>query len=345
MMKFASVILPVVHSIPTPHGDRPAECVIEIPDGATFYESEGGLTIEHQDGRRESRSVHPICHTDSVALKMAARRTGQPPKLTSGTNASMKVGQWMDNAGYTYNSGYSKFSGNYNIPADPKSGSGQILYYFIGLENTNDGPVNILQPVLGWSSGWTLASWACCPSNISTTSRTISGLQAGQLVEGNMERTGASTWKIDSTVNGQTTTLNPTVGSYGYVWADVTLEIYSISSCDQYSNGKVHFTDMKLTGSGGESVTPQWTQPAGTECQGKVDIFDTQTIDIYHNGGSSPTPGPSPSPSPTPSCADLDDASSCSSWKSAGYCSSSSQYYSYMQQHCCNTCGFGAIQV
>lgn len=248
----------------------------------------------------------------------------------------------MDNAGYVYNLGYSKFSGSYNIPADPKNGSGQVLYYFIGLENTNDGPVNILQPVLGWSSdgnpGWTLASWACCPSNISTTSRMISGLQAGQLVEGNMERTSASSWRIDSTVNGQTTTLNPTVGSYGYMWADVTLEIYTIDRCDQYSNGKVHFTDMKLTGSGGESVTPHWTQPGGTECRGKVDILDARTIDIYHNGGS-------PSPSPTPSCTDLDDASSCSSWMHRGDCSSSSQYYNYMHQHCCNTCGFGAIQV
>jgi len=64
--------------------------------------------------------------------------------------------------------------------------------------------------------------------------------------------------------------------------------------------------------------------------------------------GGSPTPSPSPSPSPSPGCVDLDDSSDCSYWKSSGYCSSSSQYYSYMQEHCCDTCGFGefgAIQV
>jgi len=345
MMK-AVALLPLVDAelVATPHGYRPKECVVEIPDGATFEESEGGLTIE-VDGQKQFTSVPSSCHTDEVALKMAHRRN---IALSSSSNAS--VGQWMDNAGYTYRSGYSKFSGNYNIPTDPKNGRGQILYYFIGLENTGGGPVNILQPVLGWKGGeWTLASWACCPSNISTTSHEIRGLKAGQTVEGNMVRTGDSTWKIDSTINGQTTTLQPRVGSYNYIWADVTLEIYSINSCDQYSNGKIHFTDMKLTGSGGESVTPKWTQPSGTECQGKVDILDTTRIDIYHNGGSgptpSPTPTPTPSPSPTPGCVDTDSASDCTYWKSEGYCSSSSQYHSYMQQHCCSTCGFGEVQV
>jgi len=280
VMKLFGLLLPSVHAelVATPHGYRPSECVVEIPDDATFFESGKGLVIKHNDGKLQSVEVPESCHTDNVAMKMAGRR-----QLASTSNSSVR--QWMDNAGYTYNAGYKSFSGNYNIPADPENDEGQILYYFIGLENTNDGPVNILQPVLGWQGGWTLASWACCPANISTTSRTITGLQAGQQVVGNMERVDASTWKIDSTINGQTTTLRPQVGPYNYVWADVTLEIYSISDCTQYSKGKVHFTDMVLTGSGGDVVHPSWTQPAGTECQGKVDILDEKSIDIYHNGG------------------------------------------------------------
>lgn len=281
MMRFIA-ILQIVDAVPTPHGDRPAECVVEIPDGANFYESGDGLTIEHVNGTRQNMAVHTKCHMDDVAVKMAARR--HHGRLATSTNTT--VGQWMDNAGYTYDAGYQRFTGTNNIPADPVNGNGQVLYYFIGLENNNDGPVNILQPVLAWQGQWTLASWACCPGNISTTSRTISGLSAGAEIEGNIERTGESSWRIDSTVNGQTTTLTPTVGSYNYVWADVTLEIYTIDSCNQYSDGKVHFTDLVLTGSSGESVTPSWTQPAGTECQGKVDILDAKTIDIYHNGAS-----------------------------------------------------------
>jgi len=285
MMKWVALFLPLARAVPTPHGDRPAACILEIPDGATFYESGNGLTIEHVNGTKEWMAAHPSCHTDEVALRLGGQR--RDASLGAKSNSIVKVGQWMDNAGYTYNAGYQKFNGNYNIPADPVDGNGQILYYFIGLENTNDGPVNILQPVLGWQEGWTLASWACCPGNISTTSRTISGLRAGQLVKGNMERTGPSTWRIDSSVDGQTTTLTPRVGSYEYVWADVTLEIYSISNCQQFSSGTVHFTDMKLTGSNGVSVTPMWTQPASTQCQGTTRIKDAASIDISHNGGSS----------------------------------------------------------
>jgi len=334
-MKIWVALLPFAGAklIPTPHGYRPQECVVEIPGGATFFESEGGLAIDHADGRREMIPVHPACHTDDVALKMAHRRD-----LASSATGNATVGQWMDNAGYTYASGYSKFSGSYNIPTDPDVGKEQILYYFIGLENTDGGPLTILQPVLGWVNGeWTLASWACCPSNISTTSRELSGLSAGQIVEGNIVRTGSSTWKIDSTVNGQTTTLQPTVGSYNYVWADVTLEIYSISGCDEYSSGTVHFTDMQLAGSGGEAVTPAWTQPGGSDCQGKVDILDPTRIDISHNGGA----GPTPSPGPPPGCTDTDSADDCTYWQNKGYCISSSDYYAYMQAHCCHTCGFG----
>jgi len=55
----------------------------------------------------------------------------------------------------------------------------------------------------------------------------------------------------------------------------------------------------------------------------------------------SPTPTPTPSPSPAPGCVDVSSASDCSYWYGQGYCYSSSQYYTYMRQNCCHTCGFG----
>merc|ERR1712187_1044889 len=77
----------------------------------------------------------------------------------------------------------------------------------------------------------------------------------------------------------------PRVGSYNYIWADVTLEEYSVNQCSQYSDGTMHFTEMELTAANGEVLTPRWTQPAATECQGKLVIHDSKTIDISHNGG------------------------------------------------------------
>merc|ERR1712039_438868 len=61
--------------------------------------------------------------------------------------------------------------------------------------------------------------------------------------------------------------------------------------------------------------------------------------------GSGPSPSPTPSPSPSPTPVDTDSASDCSYWVSEGYCSSSSQYYSYMKQHCCHSCHFMDVQV
>jgi len=67
-------------------------------------------------------------------------------------------------------------------------------------------------------------------------------------------------------------------------------------------------------------------------------------IDIAQSGTPtpSPTPTPTPTPSPTPGCVDVGSASDCSWWKGQGYCDSSSDYYQYMVDNCCHTCGFGA---
>jgi hypothetical protein len=227
----------------------------------------------------------------------------------------------MDNAGYTYKGkgGYEKFTGTFTVPSNPKDGSKPVvLFYFIGLEDTWNVPnkyLNILQPVLDWGNhgrnagDWGLSSWSCCPSNITTHGSWIKGLRTGDTIKGSIERTGSSSWSVKGTVNGQTASLNPRCGSQPYNWADVTLEIYDIKNCDEYSSGTVSFTDLQLTGSGGNAVTPTWGHPKATECGGTTVVHDPTYIDIYHNGGSpspspsrrrSPTPVPTPIPTPVP---------------------------------------------
>merc|ERR1711971_437660 len=90
----------------------------------------------------------------------------------------------------------------------------------------------------------------------------------------------------------------------------------------------------------GNKVTPSWDLSGTTMCNGRTTSPRPDVVSIQHgNAPPAPTPEPAPTPSPTPSptpgCVDVDDASDCSYWKQEGYCSSSSQYYSYMQQHCC----------
>lgn len=79
--------------------------------------------------------------------------------------------------------------------------------------------------------------------------------------------------------------------------------------------------------------------------QGTACLLQYSPVTPTLSTGPTPTPAPTPTPSPTPGCVDQDSASDCGYWKGQGYCGSSSQYYSYMQQHCCHTCGFGMVQV
>merc|ERR1711998_654564 len=44
-------------------------------------------------------------------------------------------------------------------------------------------------------------------------------------------------------------------------------------------------------------------------------------------------------------CVDHDDAETCARYVSVGDCEPSSQYYDFMKQHCCQSCGFGFVQV
>jgi len=57
-------------------------------------------------------------------------------------------------------------------------------------------------------------------------------------------------------------------------------------------------------------------------------------LNVAAGGAPSPTP-PSP-PSPPSNCYDYD--TNCPYWANMGYCSSSSQYYQWMQENCCASC-------
>merc|ERR1712048_1335338 len=94
---------------------------------------------------------------------------------------------WVDSAGFTHNPGFSVMTGYNNVPDEPREAPASVDYWFLGMQNNGDGPVNILQPVLTYGTSWTAASWACCPSNITTTGDTISAKE-GDRMYGSMIR-------------------------------------------------------------------------------------------------------------------------------------------------------------
>jgi len=162
----------------------------------------------------------------------------------------------------------------------------QVLFYFIGMQDNDDpSAVNIIQPVLTWGNGhkeWYLQSWACCPKNITVNSPPLFGLQPGSQVGGTIVRVRDSTWKIDSEFNGKHTTLNAQVGDYIYNWADVTLEIYYVSSCSEFATGKAYFNNLVLTDKQGQTLSPKWTFTGASQCSGKIVQSGAAQIFIQH---------------------------------------------------------------
>jgi len=175
------------------------------------------------------------------------------------------------------------------VPGNPPvTTDGQTLFYFIGFQD-NDVPsaVNIVQPVLTWGNGhtqWYAQSWACCPANITVSSPAVFGLNPGSQLVGTIVRASPSTWTIVSTVaaTGKRTTLNAQVGDYQYNWADVTLEVYTISDCQDFAPGKAYFNKLRMTDSQGQVLTPQWQFTPTTECGGVIDQVSPTSVYIEH---------------------------------------------------------------
>lgn len=251
----------------TPQGERAAECVIQIPETAVVKSTDVGIALRHENGTVEHYETPAHCHTDSVAMQLAQK--AQP-------------NQWIDEAGFTYNTGFSKMTGYNNIPDAPASEPGTV-YYFLGMENMRGGPVSILQPVLAYQGGeWTGASWACCPSNITTTGPTIGPAKEGDRMYGSMTRTDDSTWSIVTQFNGQTSRLNAQVGPWAYTWAVATMEDYGVSACSQLPHEPVKFDTIELYDPQGSVVRPSWNPSGPTMCSGRTTIVDENTVTIQH---------------------------------------------------------------
>jgi len=265
-----STIAPLgVVSLYTPQGERHESCVVEVPETSVMVPIDGGIELHHEDGTIESIETPVHCHTDEVALKMAG---------------AIEPNAWIDEAGYTFNDGVYAITCSNNNPDAPKSNPGTD-YWFLGMQNMQGGPVSILQPVLTYTSGWSAASWACCPSNITTTGNTISAGNEGDRMYGSMIRTKYDTWQILTTVNGQTSTLNAQVGPWAYTWAVATFEDYGVSQCSQLPTKAVVFDTIVLKDKNGKQVTPSWELSGATMCNGRTTSPSPDVVSIQHGDG------------------------------------------------------------
>jgi len=280
----------------TPFGPRLRQCVLEVESGSHIYEHGSNVLVTQEiNGKVVSSYEHIVpaeCHTDGFverqAKTLADRRKAN--KYRNLVEDPVPDG-WLDNAGaypLGQSGNISRFIGLYTVPGDPASDSGQVLFYFIGMQDNNYAQVNIIQPVLTWGNGvrgWNLASWDCCPSNITTKSPTIAGFGAGDQIQGTLQRQDNNTWIIDSKIvkSGANTTLVSHVGPYLYDWSDVTLEVYGVKTCDQFAKGPMQFTNLQVFGPTNNSLSPSWSLTGATGCSGSIKYDGKSAFNITHS--------------------------------------------------------------
>jgi len=292
ILLFASVFAMPSDVTITPYGIRPTQCVLEVPSGSHIWElPDGNLRVlSPVPGSDEFKeTIHipdPICHQDNIQEKLQNRRKREPQADAFPINGWLDYGGWYPPSGQD---NLDSFYSVYTTPGDPSLPNGaEVLFYFIGMQNNAyPGKVNILQPVLTWGNGvkgWNVASWCCCPSNITTKSTTLTGFAAGDQIKGTIKRQDSSTWMIDSYVvpSGKNTTLFAHVGTYLYDWADVTLEVYNVVSCGDFANGPMTFTGLQLMDVQQEILKPNWQLTGQTDCNGHITVSGT-TSQITHS--------------------------------------------------------------
>jgi len=216
---------------------------------------------------------------------------------------------WVDNAGWTQAADAAPIAGftsEYSVPETPANTTGgPVLFYFIGAENTNGTPRQgqpppsgraILQPVLTYApsswcknstTGWCISSWYCCPANLTTHSPYILNVEPGDRYAAWFNLTDADTYEVVSknTVTGVETKLSCPRQGRNFNWADVTLEIYGIHSCDEFAKGPMIFDKLKLWDTSGKTLIPEWELTTEKPCQGKITLLPNSSITVEHSSG------------------------------------------------------------
>jgi len=265
--------------VPTPYGLRPEQCVTRgVPSGSFIEEVDEGVLIHHPTGEKHLVPKDQEC-IDYQNKFMETRKN-----RTFSLSEKGEVNGWLDYTGWypPTNDEVVSFTGDYIVPGDPASNSGQVLFYFIGTQNNQGSTVTILQPVLTWGNGlngWSFASWNCCPSGQQQESNPIQGFGAGDTLQGAIQASGGN-WVITSTANGQSTQLNVADADRDFDWVDVTLEVYSVNTCDQFASGPMTFENMVITVANAGQVSADWAVTNPNTCNGVLDVVSPSDITI-----------------------------------------------------------------
>jgi hypothetical protein len=280
----ALAVAPQEDSVATPAGWRPRSCVHEIPNGA--YVSATGL-VRRVDG--------------STFQLAACSRSSEPTIPRLGRWQTRLLGpadsSWMEWTVDTLASGntFHHLNATWKVPPVPSgSYSGtQVYYTFPGFQNG----YFIVQPVIQYGyngdfggSYWTAASWRC-HNRDNCHHGTPIVIYPGDSIVGNMilhDCVGtACTWLISTIDVTQGTHSDWSVSDEDiYAWSTGgAVEVYGLTSCNQYPSVGVFYKGISLTDKYSSSVSPTWEKhfqsSPNPSCNFSIDAT-AATVSLYH---------------------------------------------------------------
>jgi len=256
----------------TPFGYFHPSCVNHLAEGDVVREDL--KVIERKNGTTKPLAcAYPHFEADGTKL------VGDLKPVGDGKSQPPYIGHaWIEYASIHQTNDYEEVYSQWTVPPTPASNDGQTLYFFNGLEDIND-VVSIIQPVLGWNgnglSGWSIASWNCCPSGTTDEAPPV-GVSPGDNIEGYSFSTCSAgtktcpTWVVvaldDQNENFSQLVDTPNEGqTFNWAFGGV-MEVYAITQCSDYPaaeesnySGAISFHDQIVLNDKYVEITPKWT--------------------------------------------------------------------------------------
>jgi hypothetical protein len=274
--------------VATPAGWVHRSCVYEVPDGAVVDRN----GIVHVAGA-VTRALPPCQFPTRQALR------GGPLVRPDGQSSKPTNNGWMEYAYTTIptTNFFKRLDANWTVPAAPLTrytGSNQVYFSFPGTENGS----YIIQPVIqygtsaaGGSSTWMMASWHCNDGSncIHSTLKPVATTDAmtGSVVGSNCNGSTCS-WTITTRdITTGTQTVLTVTDNAEYRWATGgAVEVYGLTSCDEYPANGIYYTGIALKDSSLNALSPAWANvtPAAPNpsCNFAV-ASNASTVSLFHN--------------------------------------------------------------
>jgi len=272
----------------TPFGRMPKECVHAAGDfDIVEHDEENNRLIIHRFNEEDNTFI-PEIHEACLGGKFDVQRRGRNDQHRGRTATAPQPNGWAAYSLWLTQTAMDSFGGYWTVPGKPQQDGLQTLFLFTGFQNSyaEDIGVSIIQPVLQWGSSeagggeyWAIASWFVGTGNAVYSK--LATVNAGDVLIGNMTLDAANNkWDIVAVDqnSGVSSSISVLTG-VSEIDAFCTLEVYGVSSCEDYPNGVDKFYNLYLTASG-KQVIPQWQKQTEPGCEEAVTIVNPTEVDI-----------------------------------------------------------------